>query len=414
MRPSMHRPAFSWQPSTDLMATSIHLQLRRNERGEALLLTISIIGFAIIVMVAAFLLSASLAQDTERVAAAKVDIATREDALMRAILQQTATGVIPANIGTGAGLNWTPIMTNAVNRVAATSYVDPNEVSTLLTPGVIPANMGDPDDGSAALSIFQGYNNREVPLGGTIGVASLVGLSNSIAYNPTVEPPELVWVANSNISAATAATNPLQFLLGSQVSATGTPNTSPSGRWGTVPFPNIRFGLMRPGDTMVARRVWWRIPVLYQTALQTIEAQTAGTNVTRYPGMLSNYILSIYEIPSQLPITGNANIQLGLNPDGSGWGNTSSTTNQVQITGSIYGDAVQLNGGTYSGGISSRNQVNVLNSSSVAGEDFADNTYNNLGVREQKDLTRAIGAAPVSIAGDSGKALLAPLCPGQD
>jgi hypothetical protein len=239
-----------------------------------------------------------------------------------------------------------------------------------------------------------------------------VGLSNSSAYNQTVEPPELVWVANSNISAATAAANPLQFLLGSQVSAIGTSTTSPGGRWGTVPFPNIRFGLMRPGDTMVARRVWWRVPVLYQTALQTIEAQTAGTNVTRYPGMLANYILSVYEIPSQLPITGDANIQLGLNPDGSSWGNTSSTTNQVNITGSIYGDAVQLNGGTYGGGISSRNQVNVLTSSSVAGETFTDNTYNNLGVREQKDLTRAIGAAPVSVAGDNGKVMLVPLATG--
>jgi hypothetical protein len=394
------------------MATSIHLQLRRNEQGEALILTISIIGFAIIVTVAAFLLSASLAQDTERVASAKADIATREDALMRAILQQTATGVIPPNPVTGVGLNWTPIMTNAVNRVAATSYVDPNEVSTLLAPGVIPANMGDPDDGSAALSIFQGYNNSEVPLGGTTGVANLVGLSNSSAYNQAVEPPELVWVSDANISATSAATNPLQFLLGSQVNATGTSTTSPSGRWGTVPFPNIRFGLMRPGNTMVARRVWWRIPVLYQTALQTIEAQTAGTNVTRYPGMLANYILSVYEIPSQLPITGNANVQLGLNPDGSSWGNTSSTTNQVQITGSIYADAVQLNGGTYGGGISSRNQVNVLTSSSVAGETFTDNTYNNLGVREQKDLTRAIGAAPVSVAGDNGKVMLVPLATG--
>jgi hypothetical protein len=394
------------------MATNTHLQQRRNERGEALILTISIIGFAIIVTVAAFLLSASLAQDTERVASAKVDIATREDALMRAILQQTATGVLPANIATGAGLNWTPIMTSAVNRVAATTYVDPTEVSTLLSPGVIPANMGDPDDGSAALSIFQGYNNSEVPLGGTTGVANLVGLSNSSAYNQTVEPPELVWVANANISAATAATNPLQFLLGSQMSAAGTSTTSSSGRWGSVPFPNIRFGLMRPGDTMVARRVWWRIPVLYQTALKTIEAQTAGTNVTRYPGMLANYILSVYEIPSQLPITGNANIQLGLNPDGSSWGDTSSAGSQVNITGSIYGDAVQLNGGTYGGGISSRNQVNVLTSTSVAGENFTDNTYNNLGVREQKDLARAIGAAPVSVAGDNGKVMLVPLATG--
>jgi hypothetical protein len=394
------------------MATSTHLRRRKNERGEALIITLSVIGFAIIVTVAAFLLSASFAQDTERVAAAKVDIATREDTLLREILRQTATGIFPANIATGAGLDWTPILTNAVDELRATSYVDPNEVSTLLSPGVIPANMGDPDDGSASLSIFQGYNNTEVPLGGTTGVANLVGVSGA-AYNPAVEPPELVWVSNSNISATTAATNPLQFLLGSQVSDAGTPAvTSPSGRWGIVPFPNIRFGLMQPGTNMVARRVWWRIPVLYQTTLRTIEAKTAGTNVTRYPGMLVNYILSVYEIPSQLPITGNANIQLGLNPDGSSWGNTTSNGSQVQISGSIYGDTVQLNGGTYGAGISSRTQVNVQAASSVAGENYTDNTYNDPGVREQLDLTRPIGAAPVSVAGDTGKALLAPVASG--
>lgn len=395
------------------MAINTHLQLRKNERGEALLITLSVIGFAIIVIVGAFLQSASSAQDTERVAAAKVDIATREDALVREILQQTATGIFPANIANGAGLDWTPIMTNAVNQLRATSYVDPTHVATLLTPGVIPSNMGDPDDGSAALSIFQGDNNSEVPLGGTTGVANLVGLSGSGAgYNPAVEPPELVWVSNSNISAGTAVNNPLQFLLGSQFGAAGTAGASPSGRWGIVPFPNIRFGFMRPGDNMVARRVWWRIPVLYKTALQTVEAQSAGTNVTRYPGMLANYILSVYEIPSQLPITGNANIQLGVNPDNSSWGDTSSAGSQVHITGSIYGDSVQLNGGTYGGGISSRNQVNVQTASSVAGENYTDNTYNNLGVREQLDLTRATGAAPVSVAGDNGKVLLVPLASG--
>src|SRR6266404_5309536 len=400
------------------MVINTLLRQKRSESGEALVLTIAVIGLAIIVTAAAFLLAARTGQDTERVASAKVDIATREDTLMRAILQETATGMLPSNGLTGPSLDWTTIMTNAVNQVKATTYVDPSEAANLLGPGVIPANMGDPDDGSAALSIFQGYQ-QEVPYGGTTGVANLVGLNSSSPWNNRVEPDLLVWVSNSNISATSAATDPLQFFLGSQVSATGSTNTSlsPSGRWGTVPYPNIRFGLMRPGDTMVARRVWWRIPVLYQTNLRTIEAQTAGTDVKRYPRMLANYVLSVYEIPSQLPITGNANIQLGLNPDGSSWGNTSSTTNQVQIAGSIYGDAVQLSGGTYSGGISSRKQVNVLTSSSVAGETFADNTYNNLGVREQRDLTRpttttSIGAAPVSVAGDNGKVMLVPLASG--
>lgn len=203
-----------------------------------------------------------MAQDTERVALAKVDIATREDTLMRSILQQTATGIFPANIATGTGLNWRSIMTNALNQVAATSYVDPNEVATLnLGQGVIPANMGDPDDGSSALAIVQGYDSNGTPLGGTTGVANLVGSSSGAPYNSTVEPPEVVWVSNPNISATTAVTNPQQFLLGSQMSSTGTATSiSPSGRWGIVLYPNIRFGFMRPDDNMIARRVWWRVP----------------------------------------------------------------------------------------------------------------------------------------------------------
>src|SRR6516225_6420664 len=99
------------------------LRLKRSERGEALVVTISIIGLAIIVTAAAFLLRAATGQDTARVASAKVDIATREDTLMRAILQQTATGILPSvqsawtdpygasgTYLTGPGLNWTPIM----------------------------------------------------------------------------------------------------------------------------------------------------------------------------------------------------------------------------------------------------------------------------------------------------------------
>jgi hypothetical protein len=383
--------------------TNTRLLQKKSKRGEALVLTVAVIGLALIVTAAAFLLAARTGQDTERVASAKVDIANREDALMREILQQSAQGMLPGTTTPG-GVNWTTIMTNAVTNLEATSYVDPTEVSTLLGPNaVIPANTGD--TGGTSLAIFQGYQ-QEIPWGGTSGLANLVNAANTTS----VQPPQLFWVPNANISATAATTYPQQFFLGSQMSAYGTSSTSPSGRWSSIPYPNIRFGLMRPGSSMVSRRVWWRIPVLYQTAQTAVEAP----GMPRFPAAPANYILSIYEIPSQLPITGNANIQLGLNSDGSAWGDTTSAGNQVQITGSIYGDAVQLDGGTYSGGISSRRQVNVAQASSVAGENFTDNTYNNLGVREQKDLTRRIGAAPVSVAGDNGKALLVPLLPGQD
>ena len=84
---------------------------------------VSIIGLAFIVTVAAFLVAASNGQNTARLASAKVDIATREDALMRVILQQAATGVFSGtDATTNPIINWTTIMTNAVTLLRATNY----------------------------------------------------------------------------------------------------------------------------------------------------------------------------------------------------------------------------------------------------------------------------------------------------
>src|SRR6202162_2813432 len=123
----------------------MHFQRKRSEHGASLIMLVSIIGLAFIITVAAFLVAASNGQDTARLASAKVDIATREDALMREILQQTGTGMLPGTNGvTGSILNWTTIMTNAANNLSATTYVNPAELAALpgLT-GVIPDNMGD-------------------------------------------------------------------------------------------------------------------------------------------------------------------------------------------------------------------------------------------------------------------------------
>jgi hypothetical protein len=376
--------------------TGTNLQRKRSEHGASLILLVSIIGLAFIVTVAAFLVAASVGQDTARLASAKVDTATREDALMREVLQQTATGMLPGTNGvTGPILNWTTIMTNAANNLRATSYVDPAELAALpgLT-GVIPDNTGD--TGGTLLGIFQGYN-QEVPFGGTSGVANLVP-----SYNATAQPPLMNWSGNITLSSATATTTPQEFFLGS-LNTAGT--LSSGNRWAQLTYPNIRFGYKQPGNLFVARRVWWRIPVVYQTAQQTVEDK-AGVN--RYPSAPANYVLSVYEIPSQLPISGDANLQIGADTSGTAWGSN------ISVTGSISGNQIQLSGGTYSG-VSSRQQVNVVNPATVGGVAYSDSTFDQPGTREQMALTQTPGAAaPVSVAGNDGKVLLVPVMPGND
>jgi hypothetical protein len=396
--------------------TSTHLQRKRSERGAALIMLVSIIGLAFIVTVAAFLVAASNGQDTARLASAKVDIATREDALMREILQQTATGMLPGNdgISTATPAPWNDIMTKAVNQLHATTYVDPTELAALpgLT-GVIPANMGD--TAGTLLGIFRGYN-QEVPFGGTTPATTLANLVTS--YNSLVEPPLMNWSANATLSSATAVTTPQEFFLGSQYTAGVTASVtklSVSNRWGQIIYPAIRFGYKQPGDQFIARRVWWRIPLVYQTGQQTVEEQAAAllnpsaTPNFRYPSAPANYVLSVYEIPSQLPISGSANLQIGLNADGTAWGSG------IQVTGSIYGGQIQLSPGTYTG-VSSRQQVNVLTGATVGGVSYSsstDSAFDQPGTRETMALTQTPGAAaPVSVAGNDGKVLLVPVMPG--
>jgi hypothetical protein len=401
--------------------TSTHLQRKRSDHGASLILLVSIIGLAFIVTVAAFLVAASYSQDRARLASAKVDVATREDALMRDILQQTATGMLSGTI-------WTAIMTNAANdpngaangnNLRATSYVDPAELAVLpgLT-GVIPANMGD--TAGTPLSIFNGYN-REVPFGGTSGLLNDVSLSN--ANNAAAQPPLMNWSGGTTsvpLSPATALTTPQEFFLGS-LNTAGTSPQSTGNRWAQLTYPNIRFGYRQPDkqtgkNLFVARRVWWCIPLFYQAAQPTAEYQAGKdpAGVNSFPSAQANYVLSVYEIPSQLPISGNANLQIGADTSGTAWGSN------ISVTGSISGDQITLSGGNYSG-VSSRQQVQVQvgNPATVGGvpysSDSTGSAFDQPGTREQMALTQTPGAAaPVSVAGNDGKVLLVPVMPGND
>jgi hypothetical protein len=386
--------------------TGTDLPRKRSERGASLLLLVGIIGLAFIVTVAGFLVAASNAQDTARLASSKVDIATREDVLMREILQYTAAGLLPGTNGvTGTPSTWTTIMTNAVTQLHATTYADPVELAAISAlSGVITANTGD--TGGTTLGIFQGYLLSEVPFGGTSPASLLPNLDPNVL---AVEPPLMLWSGNASLSATTAVTTPQEFFLGSQYPAGVTASVlklSLSNRWARIVYPNVRFGYKQPGNLFVARRVWWEIPVLYQTSQQTVEDQST---VYRYPGVTATYVLSAYEIPSQLPISGNANLQIGLNGDGTAWGSG------IQVAGSIYGGQVQLSPGTYTG-VSSHQQVNILSGATVGGVSYAtstDNLFDQPGTRETMALTQAPGAgAPVSVAGNDGKVLLVPVMPG--
>jgi hypothetical protein len=405
-----------------------NLPRKRSEHGASLILLVSIIGVAFIVTVAAMLVAASYSQDRARLASAKVDVANREDVLMREILRETATGLAPGTDTKGvtaSPASWTSIMTTAATNLHAISYVDQGELQTLgitgvTTPKVTTANLGDSGGGNP-LDIFQGCTLvphsadvpwSEVPFGGTSGLANCVPNLAVDHNNNVIDPPLMNWSGNTTLVSATAATTPQEFFLGSL-------NTA-GNRWAQLYYPNIRFGYKykQPGDPnplfLVARRVWWRIPVVYKPAQPTAEYQvgTDPASANSYPSAQANYVLSVYEIPSQLPISGNANLQIGA------WDPT-----KISVTGSISGNQITLSGGPYSGGVSSRQKVYVVNPAIVGGVAYSSDSTGSAfdqpgtqpGSREEIALTQTPGAAaPVSVVRNDGKVLLVPVMPGND
>jgi hypothetical protein len=381
------------------------MRQRKSKSGQALLLTICIISLGVAITLYAFLATSSTARESARIAATNIDVSQREDVLMRSILHKTAEGML-------AGQTWDTILNNALTEMRALSYINPNDLTVLFpNQNIVPANLADTSGNASA--ILTGFTGTGFT--GLIPYAGTSGLSSSTVKTKT-RPPLLQYPGGTvgetadRASGLDPVTTP-QNLFFKAIYSTANVSTpaalSASSRWGQLAYPNIRFGLEQPGDLFIARRLWWVIPVQFNSSFGSYTGNQQG-----YAPHTANYILSVYDFPSQLPIkvSGSVNAVIGQEATSETWGNTGTgSTSNVIIDGSIYGDSVQLSGSTFTGNISARTGVSVQQTSTVGSETFSDNTYADLGTRETKDTARTVGAPPVSAAGDGGKVLLSAL-----
>jgi hypothetical protein len=391
------------------------MRQRKNESGQALLLAICVISLGVAITLYAFLGSTSTSRENARLSASSIDVSQREDVLMRSILHKTAEGL-------QAGQTWDTILNNALTEVRATSYINSADLTVLFPNQTITAaNIADNTSASAASTTLPRPVGLSNAIPGLVPSAGTSGLSSSTTYTTTPPVPPLLQYPGGTVQEAAdralgldPVTTPQNLFFKAIYSSanTATPTSlSTSSRWGQLTFPNIRFGLQQPGNQyFIARRAWWMIPVV----LSSSGGYTGDSKYGLEQGFTShtaNYILSVYDFPSQLPIrvSGGVNAVIGQEATGETWGNTGTGSAGVTINGSIYGDSVQLSGSTFTGNVSARTGVSVQQATTVGSETFSDNTYADLGTRETKDTARGIGAPPVSASGDGGKVLLASL-----
>ncbi len=163
-----------------------------------------------------------------------------------------------------------------------------------------------------------------------------------------------------------------------------------------IPYPDISFGYATPGSDFVAKRNWWAFD---------IDLAGHDTDITKASRYKRKFVLSIYEIPSQLPISASSFTALGHHANGAAWEN-------VTISGNVFASKALVEGDVALPPLATRRGADLSTDSTIAGTSFSGNPFTP-GVRETYRLTEG-DFFPISLASESGKAAFIPINRGAD
>ena len=173
--------------------------------------------------------------------------------------------------------------------------------------------------------------------------------------------------------------------------------TYPEGsQFRVVPYPDVHFGYVAQSDNFVAKRNWWAF------SLGSGEASKASTGVTT---VRKNFILSIYEVPSQLAVGSAGSTILGKHGDGSDWGD-------IRISGGVFASRALTQGNVRLDRLAARRGISLADESSVGGVAL-DALTGDLLSREQYESENAT-FYPISSSSDSGLVAFLPIARGRD
>ncbi len=366
-----------------------HCQHTKNSTRAGFSSVLSIITIFIIVMglVVVGTKRAMLGLDTKRDSLLRSDYAQKEEAFQQALLrilpERAMKGMDSGSkIGNEDDLvSWSRIFRDAIRDAnAANDAGDLSDdiLSKILEDGVISGNTG-----STELTVAN-FN--------TASVKDLQGVSGRATSIPIAGhdfPPEWSVLASGQTLDS----------LGPVVSLnkTYTNGGSSGDAFGMVEYPNVRFGYAEAGSEIVARHNWWAISVDFS------EGDRESTGIADGK---KKYLLSLYEIPSQLPITADALMEFG------NW-----DRQKVTIDGRVYASSATQVGnqmGTQDiAGIATRDGVDFSNMSVIEGIDDSMVSRDDFEAQHANLYEDEI-FFPISQVGDGTKVAFLPINPGRD
>ncbi|HSJ04069.1 MAG TPA: hypothetical protein VK956_16510 [Verrucomicrobium sp.] len=326
-----------------------------------------------------------LRRDQAAKAQLRADYREREDAVLRslvAIFPKKAIACMKAGYVPSDAHDWNSIF----NEALATATVDkaiPDSVVTAM--GLSRVRRGDVGDASTTEAAGWITSLTGTPGAVTPGTTAYASVFLAPAFAGKVPP---LLQLPSSLSAADAARPIVSIEKTYAFQDPGVlASISTYPRYNLVPYPNIRFGYATPGTPFVAKRNWWAFTVHY------------GVKV----GQSRHYVLSLYEVPSQLPIESGTFADIGRHADGTAWGAG------ITIDGGVYADSLHVDGGAHGASrLAGRRAINLENGVDLAGLRVTGD-FDKPGERERMQAELGTHALPVALSANSGRVVFFPI-----
>ncbi len=320
------------------------------------------------------------------------DYCAKEEAILRSIVAIVPNRAIRAmqhlsdsSATANTVLRWENIFTEALVAANARQSISDPLLAALGTTRPVVANSGDaplhtPELIFKALGTETGYVSAGINR--SLGAGYPVPLSCNHAGDATRDK---IWpiISDSKVYGTLA-----------QGGVALPTDTYP--QFNIVNYPNINFGYTRPGQPFVAKHNWWAFSV---DLAEPDAAKTAAITSRR------DFVLSLYEIPSQLPISAASFMELGQYADGGAWEN-------VTISGGVFAGRALVEGTTTLSALATRRGAALSTKTTVGGLSFTGDPFTP-GVREAYQLTQG-DFFPLSLASESGRAAFIPINRGAD
>lgn len=316
----------------------------------------------------------------------RVDYRQREEALLRALVAtfpSKAMECMKANQAEGTAYAWNTIFAEAVTLSASSQRLSPDILQSLNLDGKLSGDVGD--HGSAEvqswITSLTGEPGRVTP--GSTAYADIFALP---AFAGKVPPLLDGDAAMQTADALRPIVTPLKHYNTQAPGLLADVSVHPV--YNLIPYPNIRFGYAAPGEPFVAKRNWWAFTVNYGSSNSTVAR---------------HYVLSLYEIPSQMPIEAATFAAIGTHQDGTAW-----NVDTVNIEGSVYAARMSVSGSYGAARLAGRSGINMTADLDLGGVSVGSD-FDALGERERLQAEQGTDVLPVALSANSGRLTFLPL-----